>query len=163
MSSIILYVCLYLHWGLFKAVNKLFLNERLWKCIFNSRIAFNYWVTDYECNMTLTVCNSFYKKFNLQKKVVTEILSENMKAKDSIWIFLYNWRVKPVYQQMTLIPLVRHCRNHQSMACQVPIANTDFYKCSFSPQTIRDWNALPDSLISSAEGAEDGSVVRARD
>ena len=24
------------------------------------------------------------------------------------------------------------------------------------PQTIRDWNALPDSLISSAEGAEDG-------
>ena len=39
---------------------------------------------------------------------------------------------------------------------------------AFSPQTIRDWNALPDSLISSAEGAEDGvtkftSLVRARD
>ena len=39
---------------------------------------------------------------------------------------------------------------------------------SFSLQTIRDWNALPDSLISSAEGAEDGvakftSLVRARD
>ena len=35
-------------------------------------------------------------------------------------------------------------------------------------QTIRDWNALPDSLISSAEGAEDGvaklaSLVRAGD
>ena len=43
------------------------------------------------------------------------------------------------------------------MAYQGPIAlNTEFYKCSFSPQTIRDWNALPDSLISSAEGAEDG-------
>ena len=38
--------------GLLKAVNKLFLNEKLSKCIFNSRIAFNY--TD-------------YKKFNLQK------------------------------------------------------------------------------------------------
>ena len=42
------------------------------------------------------------------------------------------------------------------------------YKCSFFPPTIRDWNALPDSLISSAEGAEDGvakftSLVRARD
>ena len=37
------------------------------------------------------------------------------------------------------------------MAYQVPIA-----KCSFFPQTIRDCNALPDSLISSAEGAEDG-------
>ena len=54
------------------------------------------------------------------------------------------------------------------MAYPVPIANTDIYKCSFSPQTIRDWNAPPDSLISSAEGAEDGLakftfLVRARD
>ena len=35
------------------------------------------------------------------------------------------------------------------------IANTDVYTGSFFPQTIRDWNALPDSLISSAENAED--------
>ena len=41
------------------------------------------------------------------------------------------------------------------MAFQTPIANTDVYKGSFFPQTIRDWNALPDSLISSAEDAED--------
>ena len=66
-----------------------------------------------------------------------------------------------------LIPLVRRCRNDHSMSYQVPIANTDIYKCSFFPQTIRDWNALSDS-ISSAEGAEDGvakftSQVRARD
>ena len=69
---------------------------------------------------------------------------------------------------MTLSPLARRCRNDHSMAYQVPIAYTNIYKCSFSPQTIRDWNALPDSLISSAEGAEDGvakftSLVRARD
>ena len=67
-----------------------------------------------------------------------------------------------------LIPLVRRCRNDHSMTYQFPIANTDIYKCSFFPQTIRDWNALPDSLISSAEGAEDGdakftSLVRPRD
>ena len=48
------------------------------------------------------------------------------------------------------------------------LANTDVYKGSFFPQTIRDWNALPDSLISSAEDAEDcvakfTSLVRARD
>ena len=54
------------------------------------------------------------------------------------------------------------------MAFQTPIANTDIYKDSFFPQTIRDWNALPDSLISSAEDAEDcvakfTSLVRARD
>ena len=54
-----------------------------------------------------------------------------------------------------LIPKTRRCRNQHSMAFQTPIANTDVYKGSFFPQTIRDWNALPDSLISSAEDAED--------
>ena len=53
------------------------------------------------------------------------------------------------------------------MAFQTPIANTDVYKGSFFSQTIRDCNALPDSLISSAEDAEDcvakfTSLVRAR-
>ena len=67
-----------------------------------------------------------------------------------------------------LIPKSRRYRNQHSMAFQIPIANTDIYKGSFFPQTIRDWNALPDSLISSAEDAEDcvakfTSLVRARD
>ena len=48
-----------------------------------------------------------------------------------------------------LIPKTRRCRNQHSMAFQTPIANTDVYKGSFFPQTIRDWNALPDSRISS--------------
>ena len=69
-----------------------------------------------------------------------------------------------------LIPPVRRCRNHHSSAFQVPIANTDIYKCSSPthPQTIRDWNALPDSIMAYAEGAEDGvakfaSLARAQD
>ena len=60
-----------------------------------------------------------------------------------------------------LIPKTRRGRNQ---AFQTP----DVYKCSFFPQTIEDWNVLPDSLISSAEVAEDcvaefTSLVRARD
>ena len=43
-------------------------------------------------------------------------------------------KVKPVY----LIPKTRRCRNQHSMAFQTPIANTDVYKSSFFPQTIRD-------------------------
>ena len=67
-----------------------------------------------------------------------------------------------------LIPKTRRCRNQHTMAFQTPIANTDVYKGSFFPQTVRDWNALPDSLISSAGDAEDcvakfTSLVRARD
>ena len=43
-----------------------------------------------------------------------------------------------------------------------------FYKCSFFPQTIRDWNDLPDSLFSTAEMSDDcvskfASLVRSRD
>ena len=54
------------------------------------------------------------------------------------------------------------------MAFQTPIPNIDVNKGSFSPQIIRDWNALPDSLISYAEDGEDcvakvTSLVRARD
>ena len=89
--------------------------------------------------------------------------------RDSRLILLYKGlKGKASIPTDDLIPLVRHCRNDHSMAYQVPIANTDIFKCSFFPQTVRDWNALPDFLISSAEDAEDGvakftSLVRARD
>ena len=67
-----------------------------------------------------------------------------------------------------IIPKTRRGRNQHSMAFQTPIANTDVYKASFFPQTIRNWNALPDSLISSDEDAEDcvakfTSLVRGKD
>ena len=41
------------------------------------------------------------------------------------------------------------------MVFQTPIASTDVYKVSFFSQTTWNWNALPDSRISSAEAAED--------
>ena len=91
------------------------------------------------------------------------------RRRDSSLILLYKGvKGKASIPTSDLIPLVRHCKNDHSTAYKVPIANTDIYMCSFFPQTIRDWNALPDSLISSAEGAENGvakftSLVRARD
>ena len=67
-----------------------------------------------------------------------------------------------------LIPPIRCSKNHQALTFQTPATRTDIYKGSFFPQTIRDWNALSDLIITSAEGAEDGmarftSPVRARD
>ena len=50
-----------------------------------------------------------------------------------------------------LIPKTRRCRNSHSKVFQLPSANIEAYKCSFFPQTIRDWNDLPDSLFSTAE------------
>ena len=51
---------------------------------------------------------------------------------------------------------------------QIPSASKDVYMYSFFPQTIRDWNDLPESLISSSELSDDSvskftSLVRARD
>ena len=89
--------------------------------------------------------------------------------RDSRLILLYKGlKGKASIPTDDLIPLVRRCRNDHSMAYQISIANTDIYKCSFFPLTIRDWNALPDYLISSAEGAEHGvakftSLMRDRD
>ena len=67
-----------------------------------------------------------------------------------------------------LIPKNSRCRNQHSLAFQKPSASKEAYKSSFFAQTIRDWNDLHDSLISSAEMSDDcvskfTSLVRAND
>ena len=66
-----------------------------------------------------------------------------------------------------LIPPIRRSRNHHSLTFQTLATRNDIYKGSFFPQTIRDMNAFPDSIITSAEGADDmasfTSLVRAWD
>ena len=67
-----------------------------------------------------------------------------------------------------LIPKTMRGRNQHSLGFQIPSASKDFYKYSFFHQTIRDWNDLPESLISSSELSDDSiskftSLVRARD
>ena len=68
-----------------------------------------------------------------------------------------------------LILPIRRSRNHHSLTFQTTATRTDICKGSCFPQAVivRDWNALPDSIITYAEGAEDGvasftSWVRAR-
>ena len=38
----------------------------------------------------------------------------------------------------------RHVNSH---AFKIPFAQTDYYKNSFFPRTIRDWNALPTEAV----------------
>ena len=66
-----------------------------------------------------------------------------------------------------LIPKTRCGRNQHSLTFQKPSSSKDVYKYSLFPQTIRDWNDLPESLISSSELSDDSvskftSLVRAR-
>ena len=67
-----------------------------------------------------------------------------------------------------LIHKTRRGRNQHSLAFQIPSASKDIYMYSFFPQTIRDLNDLPESLISSSELSDDSvskftSLLRARD
>ena len=106
--------------------------------------------------------------YNCETGSMTGILGQlkweslKKRRKDNRLILLYKGlKGKASVPTDDLISKTRRCRNQHSMAFQTPIANTDVYKGSFSPRspphthTIRDWNALPDSLISSAEDAED--------
>ena len=101
--------------------------------------------------------------------ILGQLKSLKKRRKDNRLISLYKGlKGKASVPVDDFIPKTRRCRNQHSMAFQTPTVNTDVYKGSFFPQTIRDWNALPDSLISPAEGAEDcvakfTSLVRARD
>ena len=103
--------------------------------------------------------------------ILVQLKWESLKKrrKDNRLILLYKGlKSKASVPTGDLIPKTRRCRNQHYMAFQNHIANTDVYKGSiFLPQTIRDWNALPDTLSSSAEDAEDcvakfTSLVRAR-
>ena len=87
------------------------------------------------------------------------------RRKDSRLILLYKGlNVKARIPTDELIPKNRRCTNQHSLAFQIPSASKEAYKSSF----IRDWNDLPDSVISSAEMSDNhvskfASLVRARD
>ena len=73
-----------------------------------------------------------------------------------------------MYQQMTLSPKLGVVEISTLWHFRIPLLIQMFIKVASSPQTIKDWNALPDSLISSAKDADDcvakfTSLVRARD
>ena len=91
------------------------------------------------------------------------------RRKDNRLILLYKG-LKGIARIPTddLIPKTRRGRNQHSLAFQIPSVSKDVYQYSFFPQTIRDWNDLPESLISSSELSDDSvskftSLVRARD
>ena len=90
------------------------------------------------------------------------------RRKDNRLILLYKGlKGKAMIPTVDLIPKTRRGRNQHSLAFQIPSASKDVYKYSFFPQTIRDWNDLPKSLISSSELSDDSvskftSLVRAR-
>ena len=113
------------------------------------------------------------RNYSYETGSMTGILEElkwetlQKRRKDNRLILLYiGLKGKARIPTDDLIPKKnRRCRNQHSFF-QIHNASTDTYKKSFFPQTIRDRNVLPDSLISSAELSDDcvsklTSLVRA--
>ena len=115
------------------------------------------------------------RNYSYETGSMTGILEElkwetlQKRRKDNRLILLYKGlKGKARIPTDDLIPKNRRCRNQHSLVFQIPSASIDANKKSFFPQSIRDWNVLPDSLISSAELSDDcvskfTSLVRARD
>ena len=85
-----------------------------------------------------------------------------------LFCFIKVLKVKPVYQQMTLSPKQGVVEISTLWHFRLPLLLQMFIKVASFPRLSGNWNALPDSLISSAEDAEDcvakiTSLVRARD
>ena len=114
-------------------------------------------------------------KWESLKKSITCFLGQlkweslKKRRKDNRLILLYKvLKGKATIPIDDLIPKTRHGRNQHSLAFQIPSASKDVYMYSSFPQTIRDWNDLPECLISSSELSDDSvskftSLVRARD
>ena len=86
----------------------------------------------------------------LLEQLKWESLKQRWKGSSLIWFYkgLNGQASIPVDDLKTSL---RHARNHCSEPFQVPYAKTGTYRHSFFPETIRDWNALLASTISSAE------------
>ena len=90
--------------------------------------------------------------------ILVQLKWESLKKrrKDNRLIVLYKGlKGKARIPTDDLIPKTRRGRNQHSLAFQIPSASKDVYKYSLSLQTIRDWNDLHESLISSSELSDD--------
>ena len=95
--------------------------------------------------------------------------SHKKKRNDNRLILLYKGlKGKARIPTDDLILKTRQGRNQHSFAFQIPSVSKDVYKYGFFPQTIRDWNDLPESMISSSKLPDDSvfkftSLVRVTD
>ena len=92
------------------------------------------------------------RNYSYETGSMTGILEElkwetlQKRRKDNRLVLLYKGlKGKARIPTDDLIPKNRRCRNQHSLVFQIHTASKDAYKKSFFPQTIRDWNVLPDS------------------
>ena len=114
--------------------------------------------------------------YNFETGSMTGILEhlkwESLKKRrrDTVDLYCYTkvWRVKPVYQQMTLSPWLGVAGMIILWHIRFPLLTLNIYKCSFSPRPLGIGIHFQTLLSPHLKGAEDGvakvtALVRARD
>ena len=127
------------------------------------------------CRLCKKYCKASEKSVKYETRSMAGILGQlkweslKKRRKDNRLILLYKGlKGKARIPTDDLIPKTRCGRNQHSLAFQIPSVSKDVYTYSFFSKTIRGWNDLPESLISSFELSDDRvskftSLVRARD
>ena len=81
--------------------------------------------------------------------------SLKQRRKESRLILLYKGlKGKAKIPTNDLVKPTRRSRTHHDLTFVIPHARSDCYKFSFIPNTLRDWNGLPSSVIACAESAQ---------
>ena len=63
------------------------------------------------------------------------------------WIYKIAYGLVAVPSEQYLVSYTRPSRHYNSMAFKIFSPSTNFYKYSFFPRTVLDWNRLPDSTV----------------
>ena len=108
------------------------------------------------------VCNNYKSKSS-----VTEMLKElkwqplKDRRRDQRLVFFHKiiYDLVAVPADNLLEVNKRPQRNHNSKSIKLATSNTDIYKYSFIPRTIRDWNSLPDSVVTCTKSEQFKSVL----
>ena len=109
------------------------------------------------------------RKYDYETGSMTGILGQlkweslKKRRKDNRLILLYKGlKGKAKIPTDDLIPKTRRGRNQHSLAFQIPSASKDVYQYSFFPQTIRDWNDLPEQVWGISENRDKSYRSNAR-
>ena len=138
------------------------MKEASYKILVRPILEYGSTVCDPHCNVLNDELENVQKRaarfvtrnYSYEAGCMTGILEElkwetlQKRRKDNRLILMYKGlKGKARIPTDDLIPKDRRCRNQHPIVFHIPSASKE----SFFPQTNRDWNALPDSIISSVK------------
>jgi hypothetical protein len=96
------------------------------------------------------VMNEYSRESSPSEMISTlgwETLAQRRKVARVTMMYKISTGQAAIPERTFLQPVTRHSRNHHSKAYQRPTGTKDCWVYSFFPNTIKDWNQLPENII----------------